>query len=64
MIRKGYEKSRMWSQYGQNHEGICLVFSKKSLLEIIKKELFSRTFKKESFEWLEFRYNFIKLKKI
>lgn len=39
LIRKGYEKSRMWSQYGENHEGICLVFSKESLLEIIKKEL-------------------------
>lgn len=34
------------------------------LEEIIKKELFSRTFKKESFEWLEFRYNFIKRDKL
>jgi len=28
---KGWNKSRMWSQYGQNHYGICLVFSKKEL---------------------------------
>ncbi|MFV5699300.1 hypothetical protein ACM55H_13110 [Flavobacterium sp. ZT3R17] len=34
------------------------------LEEIVKKELFSRTFKKESFEWLEFRYNFIKRNKL
>lgn len=24
----GYEKSRMWSQYGENHSGICLIFSR------------------------------------
>ncbi|NOJ75469.1 hypothetical protein [Empedobacter stercoris] len=30
-----------------------------NLEEITKKELFSRKFKKEHFEWLEFRYNFI-----
>lgn len=36
---KGYEKSRMWSQYGQNHSGICLVFSKESLTKTIKNEL-------------------------
>ncbi len=29
----GYFKSRMWSQYGDHHKGICLVFSKKSLLK-------------------------------
>jgi hypothetical protein len=27
----GYNKSRMWSQYGENHRGICLVFSKEKL---------------------------------
>jgi hypothetical protein len=36
---KGYEKPRMWSQYGQNHSGICLVFSKESLIKTIKDEL-------------------------
>jgi len=29
----GYFKSKMWSQYGDHHKGICLVFSKKSLLK-------------------------------
>lgn len=37
--RNGYKKPRMWSQYGQNHSGVCLVFSKKSLIETIKNEL-------------------------
>lgn len=36
---KGYKKSRMWSQYGQNHSGICLVFSKESLLTTLQNEL-------------------------
>lgn len=36
---KGYKKPRMWSQYGQNHAGICLVFSKKSLMATIQNEL-------------------------
>lgn len=34
---KGYLKSRMWTQYGDNHKGICLVFSKKAINSIIKK---------------------------
>ena len=28
---KGWCKSRMWSQYSQNHRGVCLVFSHKRL---------------------------------
>jgi len=35
----GCLKSRMWSQYGENHEGVCFVFSKTKLLETIKAEL-------------------------
>ena len=27
----GWNKSRMWAQYGENHRGICLVFSKKAI---------------------------------
>lgn len=27
----GWSKSRMWAQYGENHRGICLVFSKKAI---------------------------------
>lgn len=28
---EGWNKSRMWTQYGENHRGVCLVFSKESL---------------------------------
>lgn len=27
----GWSRSRMWAQYGENHRGICLVFSKKAI---------------------------------
>ena len=33
-----YQKNRMWSQYGDNHKGLCLVFSKKKLLHSIKSQ--------------------------
>jgi len=34
---KGYGHSRMWSQYGDNHQGVCIEFSKSSLVENLKK---------------------------
>lgn len=37
VTEQGCLKSRMWSQYGANHTGICLVFSKQNLLQEIKK---------------------------
>jgi len=36
--REGWNKSRMWSQYGDNHAGACVVFSKRSLKEIFSHE--------------------------
>lgn len=55
----------------EDHEEINLIPIMKNFTEaiesilerIVEKELFTRTFKKEHFEWLEFRYNFIKSKK-
>ena len=32
----GYTKSRMWAQYGDNHYGVCLVFSIQRIVEAIK----------------------------
>ncbi len=32
---EGWSKSRMWAQYGQNHYGICLVFSKEEINNIL-----------------------------
>lgn len=37
-ISLGFNRSRMWSQYGENHKGICLIFSKKELLKSINNE--------------------------
>jgi hypothetical protein len=34
-IYKCYGKPRMWAQYGRNHSGLCLIFSKKKLEELI-----------------------------
>lgn len=34
----GYKKDRMWEQYGENHNGICLVFSKKKIESIITQQ--------------------------
>lgn len=36
MKRCGWNKSRMWSQYGDNHFGICIVLSKRKLESYLK----------------------------
>lgn len=33
----GYMKHRMWAQYGQGYKGVCLVFSKRSILQEAEK---------------------------
>lgn len=35
----GFLKPRMWSQYGESHKGLCLVFSKNKIIETINKEI-------------------------
>ncbi len=34
--RSGFLKSRVWSQYGENHKGVCLVFSKEKILGLVE----------------------------
>ncbi|MBC8416023.1 MAG: DUF2971 domain-containing protein [Candidatus Cloacimonetes bacterium] len=41
----GYLRSRMWDQYADNHRGLCLAFSKKSLQKAVRKQ-FKSDFKK------------------
>jgi len=36
LVSHGCIKSRMWAQYGENHEGVCLVFSKEKLLKSVR----------------------------
>ena len=35
ILHRGYSHPRMWAQYANNHKGICLVFDKSKLNEII-----------------------------
>ena len=37
LMRRGFARSRMWAQYGENHAGMCLVFDKKALEAEIEK---------------------------
>jgi hypothetical protein len=32
----GYERLRMWSQYGENYYGVCIAFSRDTLLETLQ----------------------------
>ncbi|MCW7551666.1 DUF2971 domain-containing protein [Endozoicomonas gorgoniicola] len=41
LVEEGCLKSRMWSQYAENHTGICLVFSKQALMQEIENQLAS-----------------------
>jgi len=36
---RGFALPRMWAQYAKNNSGICLIFNKKKLTEIIKEQL-------------------------
>lgn len=56
LVSEGWAKSRMWSQYGENHRGICLVFSKRELelvLALAKKESQIKFYKAESVKYSE-----------
>ncbi len=62
--RVGWTKSRMWSQYGVKHTGVCLVFDRKKLEKQLKS-----TFKKNKifFGRVEYQYNlesFVRARKI
>jgi len=35
IFNRGFCRSRMWSQYGKNHSGICLIFKRERLIDII-----------------------------
>ncbi|MDD5064899.1 MAG: DUF2971 domain-containing protein [Phycisphaerae bacterium] len=36
---KGWDRSRMWSQYGENHYGICLILSKEELEKALQTQM-------------------------
>lgn len=37
--RNGYGHPRLWAQYGENHKGICLLFSKEKITKTINTKL-------------------------
>jgi hypothetical protein len=62
--RVGFARSRMWSQYGMGHTGVCLVFDKKQLEEEFKSSF--ETNKKFAGE-VEYQYyleSFVRSRKI
>jgi hypothetical protein len=36
-MNKGFSRSRMWSQYGEDHKGVCLIFNREKMIETITK---------------------------
>lgn len=36
LLYKGFCKPRMWAQYAENHKGVCLIFDKYVLTELVK----------------------------
>lgn len=36
-LKNGWNKPRMWSQYGENHYGACIVFSKREIIKEMQK---------------------------
>jgi hypothetical protein len=36
---KGWARARMWEQYGENHQGICLIFDRDSLVRHLTHDL-------------------------
>jgi len=39
IFNRGYCKPRMWAQYADRHTGICLVFDRERLAELIKRQV-------------------------
>jgi hypothetical protein len=37
-FKHGYARARMWAQYAQNHQGVCLVFERDALDEALRKK--------------------------
>jgi hypothetical protein len=47
ILYKGYCRSRMWSQYAENQKGVCLIFNRKGLIDIIRSISDLKSFEKE-----------------
>lgn len=37
LFKRGFSRPRMWDQYGDRHQGVCLVFDKQKLGDLVRK---------------------------
>lgn len=47
IMYKGYCRSRMWSQYADDHKGVCLIFNKSRLIREITKDINIKHYEKK-----------------
>ncbi|HUW71180.1 MAG TPA: DUF2971 domain-containing protein [bacterium] len=60
-LNKGYAKTRMWSQYGDFHKGVCLVFSRKRLESALEADkMVSHHFPMQKVEYNDERFRNLK----
>ena len=62
--RAGFARSRMWSQYGKRHTGICLVFDKTRLEEDFESSFETKKKFSGSVEYQYYLESFVKARKI
>jgi deoxycytidine triphosphate deaminase len=43
-FRMPWSRARLWEQYADNHEGVCLVFDREAMLKTFREELAERVF--------------------
>lgn len=65
---RGFALPRMWAQYARNNTGVCLVFDKNLLIELIQNSLGISLIHHGSVQYVSkfenFKYNPVKLKKL
>lgn len=62
--RAGFARSRMWSQYGRGHTGVCLVFDRTRLEEEFKSSFETRKKFSGDVEYQYYLESFVKARKI
>lgn len=58
--QNGWSKFRMWSQYGEGHYGICLVFSRSKLENYLKNNLKDVYYKTGDLEYKKYDFKYEK----
>lgn len=61
--RAGFARSRMWSQYGEKHTGICFVFDRTQIEEEFNSTFDTKKIFSGSVEYQHYRESFVKARK-